>query len=64
MYVSNITIIDSDTIKLTNAAILLIGPIGINFSEILVEIYTFSFKKCIWKCRMENGGHFVSASLC
>ena len=25
---------------------------------------TFSFKKIIWKCRLRNGGHFVSASMC
>ena len=29
----------------TNARILLIGPLGTNFSQILIEIYTFSFKK-------------------
>ena len=29
----------------TNAGILLLGPIGTNFSEILIEINTFSFKK-------------------
>ena len=29
----------------TNAGILLIGPLGTNFSEILSEIRTFSFKK-------------------
>ena len=29
----------------TNAVILLIGPLGTNFSEILIEIRTFSFKK-------------------
>ena len=29
----------------TNAVILLIGPLGTNFSEILIEILTFSFKK-------------------
>ena len=29
----------------TNAAILLIGPFGTNFSETLIEIYRFSFKK-------------------
>ena len=29
----------------TNAGILLIEPLGRNFSEILIEIYTFSFKK-------------------
>ena len=44
-------------IILTNAGILLIWPLGTNFSEILIEINTFSLKKCIWKCRLENGGH-------
>ena len=29
----------------TNAGILLIGPLGTNFSEILLEIHGFSFKK-------------------
>ena len=29
----------------TNAGILLIGPLGTNFSEILIEMQTFSFKK-------------------
>ena len=29
----------------TNAGILLIGPLGTNFSEILGEIHVFSFKK-------------------
>ena len=48
----------------TNAGILLIGPLGTNFYEILIKIYTFSLKKCIWKCHLENGGHFVSASMC
>ena len=31
----------------TNGGIFLIGPIGVNFSEILIEIKTFSLKKCI-----------------
>ena len=52
--VSKLTIIGSDNglspgrrqaIIWTNAGILLIGPLGTNFSQILVEIYTFSFKK-------------------
>ena len=52
--VSKLTIIGSDNglspdrrqaIIRTNAGILLIGPLGINFSEILIEILTFSFKK-------------------
>ena len=52
--VGKLTIIASDnglsperrqTIIWTNAGILLIGPLGTNFSEILIEIQTFSFKK-------------------
>ena len=42
----------------TNAGILSTGPLGTNFSEILIEINTFSFK-----CRLENGGHLASASM-
>ena len=33
----------------TNAGILLSGPLGTNFSEIFIEIYTFSFKKMYLK---------------
>ena len=52
--VSKLTIIDSDNglspgwrqaINWTNAGILLTGPLGTNFSETLIEICTFSFKK-------------------
>ena len=52
--VSRLTITGSDNglspgrrqaIIWTNAGILLIGPLGTNFSEILIEILTFSFKK-------------------
>ena len=52
--VGKLTIIGSDnglspgrrqTIIWTNAGILLIGPLGTNFSEIVVGIQTFSFKK-------------------
>ena len=28
----------------TNAGVLLIGPLGVNYSEILIEIYIFPFK--------------------
>ena len=48
----------------TNARILFIWPFGTNFNEILIEVHIFSSKKCIWKCRMNNGGHFASASMC
>ena len=56
--VGNLTIIYSDNglspgrrqaIIWTNAAILLIGPLGINFNDILAQIITFSFKKMYLK---------------
>ena len=52
--VGNLTNIDSDNglspgrlqaIIWTNAGLLLIGPLGTNFNEILIEILTFSLKK-------------------
>ena len=52
--VGNLTIIGSDNVLSpdrrqaiiwTNAGILLIGPLGTNFIEMLIEIHTFSFKK-------------------
>ena len=52
--VGNLTIIGSDNVSSpgrrkaitwTNAGILLIGPLGTNFSEMLIEIHTFSFNK-------------------
>ena len=52
--VGKLTIIGSDNglspgrrqaILWTNAGLLLIGPLGTNFSEILIKILTFSFKK-------------------
>ena len=54
IYVRKLTIAGSNNglspgrrqaIMWTNAGILLIGPLGTNFSEILSEIRTFSFKK-------------------
>ena len=45
-------------IILTNAEILSIGPLGTNFSEILIRIQTFSFKKMHLK-RLQIGSHFV-----
>ena len=56
--IGNLTIIGSDyglspgqrhAIILTNAGIMLIGSLGTNFSEILIEIDTFSFKKMYLK---------------
>ena len=39
-------------------------PLGANFSQNVFEIETFYLRKGIWKCRLRNCGHFVSASLC
>ena len=38
----------------TNAGILLIGPLGANFNEILIGIQTFSFKKMYLKTSSAN----------
>ena len=56
--ISNLTTIGGDNglspgrpqaIISTNDGILLIGSLGINFSDILIKIHTFSFKKMYWK---------------
>ena len=56
--VSNLTIIGSDnglapgwhqTIIWTDAGMLLIGPLGTKFSEILIKIHIFSLKKMYFK---------------
>ena len=56
--VSNLTIIGSDNrllpgwrqaITWSNAGILLIQTLGTNFSETLIKIHTFSFKKMYFK---------------
>ena len=61
--VSKLTTIGSDkdlspgrrqAIIWTNAGILLIGPLGINFSGILIEIYTVSFNKVHMKMSSAN----------
>ena len=53
----------------TNAGILLIGPLGTNFCEILIEIQTVSLKKIRLKCRpfclglnVLNGGLYSDAA--
>ena len=58
IYVGKLTIIGSDNgllpgrcqaITWTNAGLLLIGPLGKNFSEVLFGIQTSSFKKMHFK---------------
>ena len=46
----------------TNVDLLLVGSLRTNLSEILTKIQTFSYKKCCWKCCLQNVNHFVSAS--
>ena len=33
-------------------------------SELMLSFCQLELKKCIWKCRLRNGGHVVSASMC
>ena len=70
--VNKLTIIGSDNglspgrrqaIIWTNAGILLIGPLGTNFSEIIVGIQTFSFRKMHLKMSSAFSVQFVSASM-
>ena len=46
-----------------HAGILLIGPLGTNFSEILIGIQAFSFKKMHLKMASTKWRRFVSASM-
>ena len=39
----------------TNAGILLIGPLGTNFSEMLIKLYVFSLKKMQLKFGWDYG---------
>ena len=43
---------------------LLIESLRTNLSEICIKIFTFLFMKMHLKCSLENGSHFVSASMC
>ena len=71
--VGKLTIIGSDNglspgrrqaIIWTIVGILLIGPLGTNFSEILIGIQNFSFKKMHLKMSSAKWRPFVSASMC
>ena len=42
----------------------LIGHLWTKFSELLIAILIIVVQKCIWKCRLWNNGHFVSAPMC
>ena len=69
----NLTIIVSDNglstgrrqaIIWTNAGISLIGPLGTNFSEMLIKIQAFSFKKMRLKVSSAKWRSFVSTLMC
>ena len=71
--VVELTIIGSDNglspgwrqaIICTNAGVLLIGPLGINFSDILIWIQKFSFKEMHLKMSFAKWPPFVPASMC
>ena len=47
----------------TNDGLLLIGHLGTNFSEMLIKLQQFSFMKMHLKCRLQNVGHFIYASM-
>ena len=68
IWVSELTIIGSDdwcqVIISTKAGILFMGPLGINISDISIEIETFSFKEMTFKMSSENVGHFFPATIC
>ena len=71
--VSKVTIIVSDNglspgrcqaIIRNNAGILLIGPLGTNFTGILFEIHTFSFKKMLLKLSSAKMAAILSRPQC
>ena len=70
---SKITIIGSDNglspgqrqaIFWAIVGVWLIGLLGANFTEILIDIFIFSFKKIHLQMSSGNGGHFVLVSMC
>ena len=48
----------------TNAGILLIGPLRINFSEILIENHIFIQENAFENVVCDIVGHFVSIPMC
>ena len=70
--VGNLTTISSDNglapggrqaIIWNNDGVLSIGTLETKFCEILIGIQTFSFKKCIWKYRLDNGVIFFDLNV-
>ena len=49
----------------TRTEILSIGPLGKKLKwNLQRNWYIFIQEKCIWKCRLGNGCHFIAASMC
>ena len=48
----------------TNASMLLIGPLGTNKWNMNQNKIIFIRENWNWNCRLQNGGRFVSASMC
>ena len=48
----------------TNFGLLSIGPLRTYFNETIIVIVKFRWIKCTWKCRLRNGDHLISASVC
>ena len=57
-WISGLSLDRRQAIIWTNAGILLIRPLGTNFSESRFKYKSFHSWKCIWKLRLRNGGHF------
>ena len=58
-------LIGCQTIIWTNTGKLLTGLLGTRFSEVRIEIKkTFHWWKCVWNCRLRNGGRFAQGQMC
>ena len=47
----------------TYVGLLYIGHLWTYFSYISIKILIFHFKKCIWKCCLQNGSHLVPCQM-
>ena len=48
----------------TNAVVFSMEPLRTHFNEISIKMKkTFDSRKCIWKYRLQNGGHFVQGGM-
>ena len=47
----------------TNAGLLLFRPMETNFREISIKWKSFHWRKCVRRCRLQNGNHFSRPQL-